>query len=85
MIPTYYTFHYYIKRQPKREPKGYIIWAVIGLMAFVVFDSLLDCLSMHTAEDLLNNFSKSHPNLTIIPKNKQKFYSLKYNYQKIKN
>jgi hypothetical protein len=52
-----------LKRQPKRESKGYFIWAVFGLMAlFSIFYSLLDCLSLHTAEELLNDFSRLDPN-----------------------
>jgi len=62
-----------LKRQPKRESKGYFIWAVIGLMAFIIFYSLLDCLSLHTVKELLNNFSKSYPNLTLIIQSQEKF------------
>jgi hypothetical protein len=63
-----------LKRQPKRESKGYFIWAVIGLMAlFSIFYSLLDCLCLHTVEELLNNFSKSYPNLTLIIQSQEKF------------
>ncbi len=44
-------------------------WAIIGLMAFgFIFKSLLGLLAIQNSKVLLNNFSKSYPNLSLIAK-----------------
>ena len=50
-------------------------WAIIGLMAFgFIFKSLLGRLDLQNPDVLLNNFSKSYPNLSLIAKRSQGAY-----------
>jgi hypothetical protein len=46
--------------------RGIFDWAVTRLMAFYDFKSLLGCLIQLNPDVLLNNFSKSYPNLSPI-------------------
>ncbi len=55
-----------MKKATKKRYEGVFNWAVIGLMAYLIFKSLLGCLSYCYPDVLLNNFSKSYPNLTLI-------------------
>jgi hypothetical protein len=58
-----------LKKAIKKRIEGVFIWAVIGLMdLFPNSNPLLDCLSLNILEELLNDFSKYYPNLTLIKK-----------------
>jgi hypothetical protein len=66
VIPFYLEIYW----QPKNDLKGETNkLGIIGLMAFFIsFKSLLGCLKIQCSNVLLNNFSESYPNLTLIAK-----------------
>jgi hypothetical protein len=62
------------KRATKKRIEGVLFWAVFGLMAFLFIFQVSPWLSFQlNPEELLNNFSKSYPNLALIPTRKRKF------------
>jgi hypothetical protein len=75
IIPIYSLLvDYFEKGNQKEDRRGFYLGSYRAMDLFPNSNPLLDCLSVNILEELLNDFSKYYPNLTLIKKKLRFWY-----------